>query len=88
MATRFKLKTYLLNRENRCNAFPKLTDIIQALNELPTDKRPTVLRYYKIETYALHMSTARKTGFRKNSFHVCYTIRPQLSPFNRKTQEC
>jgi len=30
---------YLLNRKNRNNAFPRSTNIIQVLNELPTDKR-------------------------------------------------
>ena len=52
--------------------------IIQVLNYLPTDKN--ILRYHTIDCYALHTSTTRKTGFRKFSFCVCFTTRPQWSP--------
>jgi len=38
LATRFKIGMYLFNRKTGCNAFPRLTDIIQVLNELPTVK--------------------------------------------------
>jgi len=38
LATRFKIGMYLLNREKRCNAFPRSTNII-VQNQLPTDKR-------------------------------------------------
>ena len=39
LATSFKIGMYLLGREKRLNAFPRSTNIIQVLNELPTDKR-------------------------------------------------
>ena len=39
MGNWFKIGMYLLNREKRCYAFPRSTDIIQVLNDLPTDKR-------------------------------------------------
>jgi len=39
LASRFKMVIYLLNREKRCNAFPRSTDKIQVLNELPTNIR-------------------------------------------------
>jgi len=39
LETRFKIGMYLLNREKRCNAFPRSTYIIQVWNKLPTDKR-------------------------------------------------
>jgi len=41
LATRINIRMYLLDREKGCNAFPRSTDqqIIQVLNELPTDKR-------------------------------------------------
>ena len=34
-----KIGMYLLNREKRYKGFSSSTDIIQVLNELPTDKR-------------------------------------------------
>jgi len=37
LATLFKIGMYLLNREKRCNAFPRSTVIVTVLNELPTD---------------------------------------------------
>ena len=45
LATRFKIGMNLLNSEisvfnkSVTNAFPRSTDIIQVVNELPTDKR-------------------------------------------------
>jgi len=39
LATQFKIRMYLLNRESVTYAFPRSTDIKQVLNELPTDKR-------------------------------------------------
>ena len=38
-ATPFEIDMYLLNREKRCNAFPRSTYIVEVLNELPTKKR-------------------------------------------------
>jgi len=39
LTTLFKIGMYmyLLNREKRCNAFPRSTVIVTVLNELPTD---------------------------------------------------
>jgi len=39
VATQFKIVKYLLNREKRLNAFLRSTDIIQVLNDIPTDKK-------------------------------------------------
>jgi len=39
LAIRFKIGMYLLNRDKHLNAFLRSTDIIQVLNELPTDKK-------------------------------------------------
>ena len=39
LTTQFKIGMYLLYREKRWNTFLRSTDIIQVLNELPTDKR-------------------------------------------------
>jgi len=44
LATWFKIGMHLLNREKRCKAFPKSTDIIQVFNELPTDKRLIIIK--------------------------------------------
>jgi len=38
LATRFKIGMYLLYRKSVTYAFPRSADIIQVLNELPTDK--------------------------------------------------
>jgi len=62
LATRFKIGMYLLNREKR-NVFPRSTDIIQVLNELPTDKRHVKVPQ---DCSALHMLTTEKTSFQKN----------------------
>jgi len=43
LANQFKMGMYLLNREKGLNAFPRSTDIIEVLNELPTGKRHIVL---------------------------------------------
>jgi len=39
LATPFKNRMYLLKEKSITDAFPRSTDIIQVLNELPSDKR-------------------------------------------------
>jgi len=39
LETRFVIEMYIFNKEKRCNAFPRSTDIIQVLKELPIDNR-------------------------------------------------
>ena len=39
LATWFKIGMYLLDGSKPCKAFPRSTDIIQVLNELPADRR-------------------------------------------------
>ena len=39
LTTPFKIGRYMLNMEMRSYAFLRSTDIIQVLNELPTDKK-------------------------------------------------
>ena len=48
LATRFKIGMYLLYREKCLRAFPRSTDIIQVLNELPTEKRHTLYKCIKV----------------------------------------
>jgi len=50
----------LLNRETRYKAYPRSTDIILVLNELP--------RYHRINCYALHTSTTTTNRYSKNFF--------------------
>jgi len=47
-----------------------------------------ILRNHKIDCYALHTSTTRKNNFRNISFLVCYTTRPQWSPFKLEDKSC
>ena len=56
LATQFKLECICVT-----NVFSRSTDIKQVLQELPTDK--FILRYHRIDCYALHMSTTRNNGF-------------------------
>jgi len=58
LATRFKIGMYLLIRKSVTNAFLRSTDVIQVLNELPTDKRHNW--YHKLDCYAIHTPTTRK----------------------------
>jgi len=60
---------YALDREKRCNAFPRSTDIIQVFNELPTDKKRIKVPQDKLlcPTHADN----------KHVLYVCYTTRPQ-----------
>jgi len=62
------------------NSDLKDTDLA-SLNELPIDKRhikvPQLLFY-------THVDNKKKTGLRKCSFQVCFTTRPQWSPFKNK----
>jgi len=51
----------------RCNAFSTSTDIIQVLNELPTEKRHIEVSQDKM-LCPIHMDNKKKTGFQKNSF--------------------
>ena len=68
LATQFKIRMYQLNREKRCNAFPRSTDIIQILNKLPTDKR-----HIKVsQDRQLHTSTKMKVF--ENVIVKCVTI--------------
>ena len=39
LAIRFKREIYSSTREKRCNDFPRSTDVIKVVNELPTDRR-------------------------------------------------
>ena len=65
-------------------AFLRSTDILQVLNDVPTDKRYTEIHVPQDgDCYALHTSTARKTRFSKKIIGKCIT-QPDLSgfPFN------
>jgi len=72
LATRFKIGMYLLKDKIVTNAFPRSTDIIQVLNDLPTDKGHTCIMVQQyIECYALHTSKTRKNNIfsrKKNLF--------------------
>jgi len=82
LATGFKIGMYLLNREKRLNAFPRSTDIIQVLNELPIDKKIHVLRYHEIEWYALHTSIRRKKVFEAFLFK-CFSYKTDKNNLKR-----
>ena len=73
-----KFESICWTEKSVTNAFPRSTDIIHVLNEFPLIK--DILRYHKIDCYALHMSTTRKNRFGKKSFEVFFTTIPQCSP--------
>ena len=60
LATWFKIGMYLLDREKRLNVFPRSTNIIQVLNELPTDKRHIGITKY---CYAIHTPRTRRNSW-------------------------
>jgi len=83
LATPFINGMYLLNREKRywrCSEI-NIIYIIQVLNELPTDERHMKVQQDRL-LCPTHFDNKKKTGFRKCSFYVCYTTRPQYSLFN------
>jgi len=80
LATQFKIGMYLLNSEKRLNAFPRSTDIIKVLNELPTDKRHIKLRYHKIDCLLIHVDNKRKKFSKKNIFSVLHDQTSVKSP--------
>ena len=62
LANQFKIGMYLLNREKRCNAFPRSTDIIHILNELPTDKRHIKVQQHRLLCHT-HLDNKKKPVF-------------------------
>jgi len=76
LATQFKIGMYLLNRENVTNAFPRSTDIIQVLNELPTDKRHITTR---LTGMPYTHQQQEKLAFRKKSFFLLSVLHDQTS---------
>ena len=76
LATRFKIRMYLLNWKSVTNAFPRWKDIKQVLNELPTNKRPIKVPQDRL-LCPTHVDNKNKQVFKKILLR-CVT-RPDLS---------
>jgi len=75
LATRFKIGMYLLKGKLVTNAFPRSTDKIQILSDLPTDKRHIKVPQDRLLCLT-HVDNKKKQVFEKNLFN-CVT-RPEL----------
>ena len=78
------LSIWQLEQRKSCNAFPWPTDVIQVLNELPTDKRHIGCHRHRL-LCPTHAGSKKKQVFETNLFK-CLT-RPDLSgvPLNVST---
>jgi len=75
LATRLKIRMYLLIRKS----------VLNLMNCRPIKD---ILRYHKIDIYALHTPTTRKKQVFEHFRFKCYTTRHQWSPFKMQGTYC